>query len=63
MESPVGALPALKPPGLNDRLEYRMDPIPALGEHNRSIFRELGLDEADVGDGPYAGGFREDMVP
>ena len=41
--SSVGELPALKPPGINDRFEYRMDAVPAVGEHNEKILRELGF--------------------
>lgn len=44
--SPVGMLPALKPPGVSDQFEHRMDPIPAVGEHNAAILRELGFDES-----------------
>jgi crotonobetainyl-CoA:carnitine CoA-transferase CaiB-like acyl-CoA transferase len=40
--TPVGPVPALLPPGLNDAFDYRMDPIPALGEHTDAILRELG---------------------
>ena len=42
--TPAGAVPALKPPGLNDRFDYRMDAIPAVGEHNERILRELGVE-------------------
>lgn len=41
--SPAGAIPALKPPGVNDRFDYRMDAIPSVGEHNAPILAELGL--------------------
>lgn len=40
--SPVGPLPALLPPAGSDAFEPRMDPVPALGEHNASILSELG---------------------
>ena len=40
--TPVGPVPALLPPGLNDAFDYRMDPIPALGGHTDAILRELG---------------------
>jgi itaconate CoA-transferase len=48
VDSPVGALPALKPPGASDAFAYRMDRIPALGEHSAAILRELGYDDASV---------------
>jgi itaconate CoA-transferase len=45
--SPVGALPALLPPGTWDE-GPRMDPVPALGEHSDAILAELGLDSAAI---------------
>jgi crotonobetainyl-CoA:carnitine CoA-transferase CaiB-like acyl-CoA transferase len=41
--SPAGEIPALLPPGRNSSFDYRMDAIPAVGEHNDKILRELGL--------------------
>src|SRR5439155_486494 len=41
--SPVGALPAMLPPGTWNE-GPRMDPVPALGEHTDSILAELGID-------------------
>ncbi len=40
--SPVGDLPALRPPGSHSDFAPRMDKIPALGEHSASILGELG---------------------
>lgn len=40
--SPAGELPALLPPGRNNQFDYRMDPIPAVGEHSAAILAELG---------------------
>ncbi|WP_397410638.1 CaiB/BaiF CoA transferase family protein [Polaromonas sp.] len=40
--SPVGDIPALLPPGRVNSFDYRMDPIPAVGQHTRAILRELG---------------------
>jgi itaconate CoA-transferase len=45
--SPVGALPAMLPPGTWDE-GPRMDPVPALGEHTDAILRELGIDAAGI---------------
>jgi itaconate CoA-transferase len=42
--SPAGPLAALKPPFNLDGFEPRMDAIPALGEHTRTILAELGYD-------------------
>jgi len=41
--SPGGAIPALLPPGRNDSFDYRMDAVPAVGEHTGAILRELGI--------------------
>jgi itaconate CoA-transferase len=46
--SPAGDIPALLPPGRNNRYDYRMDAVPAVGEQTEAILRELGLDEAAV---------------
>ncbi|ROT97334.1 CoA transferase [Altererythrobacter sp. FM1] len=40
VETPVGPVPSLLPPGLD---EARMDPVPAIGEHTERILKELGL--------------------
>ncbi|QWD68868.1 CoA transferase [Polynucleobacter sp. VK25] len=50
VDTPNGAIAALLPPGLNDSYDYRMDPIPAVGEHTDSILKELGIAEADIAD-------------
>lgn len=44
VETPVGEVPALLPPGVNDQFTYRMDAIPKIGEHSESILKEIGLD-------------------
>jgi crotonobetainyl-CoA:carnitine CoA-transferase CaiB-like acyl-CoA transferase len=46
--SPAGDIPALLPPGRNNRYDYRMDPVPAVGEHTEAILRELGLNDTAV---------------
>ena len=46
--TPNGPIAALLPPGLNDSYDYRMDPIPAVGEHTDTILKELGLPESDI---------------
>ena len=48
VESPAGSIPALLPPGINDQFEYRIDPIPAVGEHTNSILIELGLNSDQI---------------
>jgi itaconate CoA-transferase len=46
--SPGGELDMLKPPLNLSGLEPRLDPIPALGEHTRSILAELGYGAREV---------------
>ncbi|HVE54463.1 MAG TPA: CaiB/BaiF CoA-transferase family protein [Ramlibacter sp.] len=48
VQSPAGALAALLPPGVHDGFSYRMEAIPAVGEHTEAILRELGRGEGDV---------------
>ncbi len=48
VDTPNGAIAALLPPGLNDSYDYRMDPIPAVGEHTDSILKELGMAESEI---------------
>jgi len=43
VDSPVGPLPALLPPGLQTGFDYTMGPIPSVGEHNAKILKELGM--------------------
>ena len=46
--SPAGKLRAMKPPFNLDRFEPRMDAVPALGEHTRTILAELGYAPAEI---------------
>ena len=46
--SPVGNISALLPPGANSSFDYRMDPIPAVGQHSEAILRELGRGDAEI---------------
>jgi itaconate CoA-transferase len=46
--SPAGDLTAMLPPGVNDSFEYRMDAVPAVGEHSEAILRELGCSQAEI---------------
>jgi crotonobetainyl-CoA:carnitine CoA-transferase CaiB-like acyl-CoA transferase len=48
VDTPVGQIPALLPPGMNDSYEYRMDAIPAVGEHTHNILSEIGLSEEQI---------------
>ena len=40
--TPAGEVPALLPPGVSSAFEPRMDPVPAVGQHNAAILAELG---------------------
>jgi itaconate CoA-transferase len=46
--TPAGPLPALKPPGMPDEWDARMDPIPALGEHTEAILAGLGYGQERI---------------
>jgi itaconate CoA-transferase len=43
IDSPVGKLPALLPPGQSDAFEYTMGAIPSVGQHTEKILAELGI--------------------
>jgi itaconate CoA-transferase len=46
--TPNGTIAALLPPGLNDSYDYRMDPVPAVGEHTNAILAELGMSSTEI---------------
>ena len=46
--SPAGDIPALLPPGRSNAFDYRMDPVPALGQHTEAILREVGQGDAQI---------------
>ncbi|GJG97723.1 CaiB/BaiF CoA-transferase family protein [Cupriavidus pauculus] len=48
VNSPVGVIPALLPPGHSNAYNPRMDAIPALGEHSESILHKLGYVGQDI---------------
>ena len=48
VDSPAGEIPALLPPGRSNAFDYRMDPVPAVGQHSEAILRELGHSEAQI---------------
>ena len=46
--SPAGPIPALLPPGRQSAFDYRMDAVPAVGEHTDAILQTLGRSAADI---------------
>lgn len=48
VDSPAGPLAALLPPGAHSGFDYRMDAIPAVGQHTEAILRELGRDDEAI---------------
>ena len=46
--TPAGEVPALLPPGRVNSFDYRMDAVPAVGEHTDAILRELGHSDAEI---------------
>jgi itaconate CoA-transferase len=63
VDSPAGRIPALKPPAANDRFDYRMDAIPAVGQHNAAILAELGFDDAALDSSPPGRGGQGGRAP
>ena len=48
VDTPTGSIPALLPPGSNSSYDYRMDAIPAVGQHTESILQEIGLKDSSI---------------
>jgi UPF0271 protein len=48
VDTPVGKIPALLPPGIPDGLQPRIGAIPALGAHTDAILHELGYDDPTI---------------
>jgi itaconate CoA-transferase len=55
VDTPVGAVPALLPPGVPDAYTPRMEAVPALGQHTDAILAELGLDGEEIAALRFAG--------
>ena len=55
VDTPNGSISALLPPGLNDSYDYRMDPIPAVGQHTDAILKELGMSESEIASMRFSG--------
>ena len=52
VDTPAGPVPALLPPGCT---EARMDAVPALGQHSRSILLGLGYSSSQIDQWAQAG--------
>jgi len=48
IDTPVGSVPALLPPGIPDGCTPRMGAVPGLGEHSNAILEELGYDTTSI---------------
>jgi len=48
VDTPVGPIKAMLPPGVPEDFEPRMDPIPGIGEHTDAILREIGYADAQI---------------
>jgi len=48
VDSPAGLVPAMLPPGSNNSFDYRMDAIPAVGQHTNAILSELGISTSQI---------------
>jgi itaconate CoA-transferase len=48
IDTPVGKIKAMLPPGTPESFEARMDPVPAIGQHTEAILGELGYDPAAI---------------
>ncbi len=49
VETPVGKITAMRPPGMPESFNPRMDPIPAVGQHTDAILEELGYSKVQIG--------------
>jgi itaconate CoA-transferase len=48
VDTPVGGVPSLAPPGFPSGTDPRMDPVPGVGQHTAGILAELGLTDAEI---------------
>ena len=48
VDTEVGRIKALLPPGVPESFEPRMDPVPSIGQHTDAILGELGYDQAAI---------------
>jgi crotonobetainyl-CoA:carnitine CoA-transferase CaiB-like acyl-CoA transferase len=48
VDTPAGEVAALLPPGRISSFDYRMDPVPDVGQHTQAILRALGQSDAEI---------------
>lgn len=48
VDTPNGRILAMRPPGMPESFNARMDPIPAVGEHTTAILEEIGYSEFEI---------------
>jgi itaconate CoA-transferase len=48
VDTPNGKILAMRPPGMPESFNARMDPIPAVGEHTTAILEEIGYSEFEI---------------
>ena len=48
VDTPNGKILAMRPPGVPESFNARMDPIPAIGEHTDAILGEIGYGKDDI---------------
>jgi len=48
VDTPNGKVLAMRPPGVPESFDARMDPIPAVGEHTIAILGEIGYSEFEI---------------
>jgi crotonobetainyl-CoA:carnitine CoA-transferase CaiB-like acyl-CoA transferase len=46
--TPAGVIECLRPPGLPEGCEARLDPVPSIGQHTAAILTELGYSRAEI---------------
>ena len=48
VDTPNGKILAMRPPGMPESFNARMDPIPAIGQHTDAILGEIGYGEIEI---------------
>ena len=48
VDTPNGKILAMRPPGMPENFNARMDPVPAVGEHTEAILAEIGYRAPDI---------------